>query len=459
APGRPRRLRALRRGPDAGRRSRQLEGQPRLLPASSRRAESRARRRTRRSAVTFMRVITPPGLETRGAGRTVRRGWRSSTVEVLGLVAATLVVLFGVLLTYHGQSESLPAAERDLASGVVLNLPRMRTASDLDTRLTMFSSPFEREAVARALYRRATSEAPLDRIGDLASVTIPAAEIREEPRFVELQARLRQRPDLVRVPVLTPLDLAAIKQSAVVRTPADFRREIRAALGPFAAGFWIGHVVRRYVGRSRRAANGPPPAVPSNGDPLLLPVLMMLSGIGLMTMIALRDPLRDTLMAYTFAQGVAAGIALLVVFSSVDFESSSLRRAFAVPLLAALALAALLLLFGTGPGLSGAKVNLLGGQPVEAIRLLVIFALAGYFAHRLEFLRELSQSAPPSQRWLRSLQLPRWKDVRPVIVGMAVVLAFFFLQKDLGPALVLSFVFLGLYGIARGRAAGVLAGV
>ena len=52
-----------------------------------------------------------------------------------------------------------------------------------------------------------------------------------------------------------------------------------------------------------------------------------------------------------------------------------------------------LLLFGSGPGSSGVKVNLLGVQPVEAIRLLVVFALAAYFGRRIELLRALSQPA------------------------------------------------------------------
>jgi hypothetical protein len=38
-------------------------------------------------------------------------------------------------------------------------------------------------------------------------------------------------------------------------------------------------------------------------------------------------------------------------------------------------LSILLILFGTGPGTSDAKVNLLGVQPVEAIRLLVVLFL------------------------------------------------------------------------------------
>ena len=48
--------------------------------------------------------------------------------------------------------------------------------------------------------------------------------------------------------------------------------------------------------------------------------------------------------------------------------------------------------------------------------------------------------------------------MRPLAITIATLLVFFFLQKDLGPALVLSFVFLGLYGIARGRIPFVIVG-
>src|SRR5204862_8362663 len=175
-------------------------------------------------------------------------------------------------------------------------------------------------------------------------------------------------------------------------------------------------------------------------------------------MLALRDPLRDTIAASTFASGVAAGVALLAAASEVDFEASPLRRAVLGPFGMALGLAALLLVFGKGPGSSGVKVNLLGFQPVEVIRLLVMLSLAAYFARRLDFLRELSEPPTASRPWLRHLRLPRWKDVRPLFVSMALLLGFFFLQKDLGPALVLSCVLLALYGIARARSAFVITG-
>jgi cell division protein FtsI/penicillin-binding protein 2/cell division protein FtsW (lipid II flippase) len=118
----------------------------------------------------------------------------------------------------------------------------------------------------------------------------------------------------------------------------------------------------------------------------------------------------------------------------------------------------LLLLFGSGPGTSGVKVNLFGAQPVEVIRLLVVFALAAFFGRRLELLRVLSEPATASRRWLRYFRVPRWKDVRPVLVSMALVLLFFFFQKDLGPALVLTCVFLAMYGIGRGHVAFVMTG-
>jgi cell division protein FtsW (lipid II flippase) len=134
----------------------------------------------------------------------------------------------------------------------------------------------------------------------------------------------------------------------------------------------------------------------------------------------------------------------------VDLERSVLPRLSYVPLLAALLLSALLFTLGSGPSGSDARVNLFGVQPVEAIRLLVTLFLAGYFAQRWELLRELTDAAlhARSAGWLR---VPRRQELIPVLGGVAVVLFAFFLQKDLGPALMVACVFLALYGVARGR--------
>jgi cell division protein FtsW (lipid II flippase) len=384
-----------------------------------------------------MRVIAPA--EAVGIGPDART-LRALNLELLGLIAAAVVVLFGLLL---GHSAKVARLDEAPAAGVI-PLHALKGAADLEPALTMFASPFERQEAARALYRRATADPRLEHVGGLAAVTIPAAVIRADRRFVQLRARMDRRPAATDVPVLSQADLFAIKPRLSVRTLGEFNARVGRTLASFLAAFWLAHLFRRWRRR--------------DDDPAMLPAMMLLCGIGLMTMLTLRDPLRDTMSIVLFGAGAAAGILVLLFASEIDFESSRLRRSVLVPLMLALSLATLLLLFGSGPGGSGVKVNLFGVQPVEAIRVLVVFALAAYFGRRLELLRELSEAPTPARRWLRYVHVPRWVDVRSVFVSMALVLAFFFLQKDLGPALVLSCVFLALYGIGRGHAAFVLTG-
>src|SRR5207247_2356228 len=110
----------------------------------------------------------------------------------------------------------------------------------------------------------------------------------------------------------------------VVRTREQYAADVRAAAASFFVAFWIAHLVRRW----RRA----------DDEPLVLPVLLLLCGLGLMTMLALRDPLRDTTTASTFVSGVVIGLVLLVSASEMDFEASPLRRAVLAPLGPALVL-------------------------------------------------------------------------------------------------------------------------
>lgn len=366
---------------------------------------------------------------------------RPLNIELLGVAAASLVVLFGIVLTYAAKTGAV-----DLAADTVVPLYALKGPADLEPVLTMFDAPYERQFAARALYERATSaRTSLDRVGALSDVRVAAQTVRADRRLVQLAARLALRPDAADVSVLSRQDVVLLKPRLAVRSVSEFTRRIITAVSIFFASFWGVHLFRRWRRR--------------DDDPMLLPALMLLCGIGLMTMCALRDPIRDTIAAELFAVGSAMGIALLAGVSEVDFEASPLRRAVLLPLGIACGLAALLLLFGSGPGSSGVKVNLLGVQPVEAIRLLVVFALAAYFGRRLELLRELSEPATAGRRWLRVVRVPRWRDVRPVLAGMAMVLLFFFFQKDLGPALVLSCVFLGLLGVARGRPGLVVVGL
>ena len=391
-----------------------------------------------------MRVIAP----TPATVRPEVRRTRALNLEFAGLAAATVVCAFGVFLAVaaRGARADEPLAPVSGAARSTIALEALAAPADLEPVLGMYESAPEREAVARAVHRFVSSdEVRVEHVGALAAVSVPASEIRAHPSYSRLRARLDRRPDAGEVAVFTPADIAAIKPFLTVRSPGAYRARVAGAVLVVLAAFWAAHVVRRWRRR--------------DDDPVLLPVVMLLAGLGMMTMVGLRDPVRDTLAVVTFAGGVTGGLLLLLLVSEIDFESSRWRRAVILPLAVALGLAALLLLFGSGPGSSGVKVNLFGAQPVEAIRLLVVFSLAAYFGRRLELLRSLSEPATPERRWLRYFRMPRWKDVRPVLASMALVLLFFFFQKDLGPALVLTCVFLGMYGLGRGHGAFVATGL
>jgi cell division protein FtsW (lipid II flippase)/cell division protein FtsI/penicillin-binding protein 2 len=386
-----------------------------------------------------MRIVST-GAGTANATHPSRTA-RFSNIEMLGLVSGTLVIVLGVWITAWARLNHARAEHP--ASGIV-NLSKLSGSDPLVPLLEMFDSRQERAAVARAIHERAIAEPKLEHIGGLAQVTLPTQAIRDDARFTRLRERLARRPTAETVPVLSTTDIATIKPALTVRDAGEFDARLWQAVLWFVAAFWVAHIVRRL----RRA----------HDDPVILPALMLLSGIGLIAMLALRDPLRDTMTVVPFIQGAAGGLLLLLAAAEIDFEGSWLRRAMLAPLAAALALAALLLIFGTGPGSSGVRVNLFGFQPVEVIRVLVVFALAAHLARRIDFIRELREPLPADQPLARFVRLPRWKDLRPVVVSMLLVLAFFFLQKDLGPALVLSCVFLALYGVTRARTGFVIAG-
>jgi cell division protein FtsW (lipid II flippase) len=359
------------------------------------------------------------------------------------LAAAAVVVFFGLVLVYLATVKQLADAEQRIASGQLVNLNALRGSAQLLPVLDLFEASAERAFVAEEIWRRA-HQGPLPNVGELTRIRVAAAEIEHDKRLTSLRERLetaRRRAGRdtaeLSVPLLTVDQLRQIKPRLVVRSPAQFRNIFWLWTVLFLAAFVAVHA----VWRSRRFA----------GDELILPVVLLLAGIGLAVMVSVRDPLRDLPIFRTFAEGVLGGCVLMAAGALVDWERSPLRRRSFAPLFVAFLFSIILILFGSGPGGSDAKVNLFGFQPVEIIKILVVLFLAGYFFDRWEFLRELPETRQALPGLLRRLGIPKLEYLLPPILAIGLVIVFFFLQKDLGPALILSFLFLILYCVARGR--------
>ena len=376
--------------------------------------------------MTTLRVVTAePQRRTRWRARSARER-QIAHLEGLGLAAVAIVLVLGGWLAYRQHGPVFDAAAQGLAAGTIVDINQATSARDFGPVLAPLATPAARDAAARAIVAHRTARGAFSHVGALAAV------------------RADTPPGNGRTALFGPGHIADIKAFAVVRPAGAYRARLLQSAFLFFAVFLAVHLVRRFTGAA--------------GDAVMLPAAQLLVGLSALAMISMRDPLRDTEAARALIYGAALGCVALGALAFVDFETPKLRRATVLPLAIAVALAMALLTLGGGPSGSGAKVNLFGVQPIEAIRLLAVLALASYFSRRWEMLRELSTPAGPSPFLRRRVRVPRLRDIQPLGIIVGTLLIFFVLQKDLGPALVLGAIALGLYGVARARSGLVIAG-
>src|SRR5215510_1095862 len=337
------------------------------------------------------------------------------------LAVTSLVAALAIGLAYSGRLRA------PVTTSSSININALEDGAALESALEpVFPSPGDRRKAATQLYRfarlRQDAGDPIPNVGALRRATFDDAN-----------------------QVLTSDQLAALKPSLIVRTLNKFRGQVLVWSGALLVSVWV--VALFWWVRGIR------------GDHLLLSAAYLLTALGFALLVSRQDPLRDTLLFVRYAQGAAIGFLLFAWVSSLDWRRSSLAGLSYLPLAIALLLSVALILFGSGPAGSNAKVNLGPVQPVEAIRLLIGLFLAGYFARRWELLRDVRGTVVRSVRVPDWLNLPRADYVLPLLVGIATALLFFFLQRDLGPALFVSCVFLAMYAIARNRVGMALAGL
>jgi cell division protein FtsW (lipid II flippase)/cell division protein FtsI/penicillin-binding protein 2 len=330
--------------------------------------------------------------------------------ELWWLLGSSLLVTISLLMVCLAKTQNFGELQSRLGRGELLNLNAVTDAEQLLPFLQIYRDEEERNQVAEAIWSYVRKHKPLPNVGALARVRLPAPDSR--------------------------LPTPRLKPILVVRTPKEFYRKFAEWVGIYFASFLLVHFAWRW----RRF----------RGDASILPALQLLTGFGLTLAVSLKDPLRDTLEFEKFAWGVAAGCCMLLLPLLRVFHYRHLSRWTYTPLLLAFGLFILLMRLGSGPTGSDARVNLGPFQPVEIIKILLVLFMAGYFARKWEWLRDLREKKllPPFLRWI---EIPRVSQALPVMCAVAIALLFFFILKDMGPALVIGFLFLAMFAVARGR--------
>lgn len=268
---------------------------------------------------------------------------------------------------------------------------------------------------------------------------------------------------------LTPATIRAVQKRVFVRHPDDVTRTFGLTSAFLILSiFFVPVLLRR--------------ALRVDGDPFLLPLMLLLSGMGTAMLFSIKDPLRGPPAYLHHAQGLFLALIAFIFFAKIAPPArQKIRRLQYIWVLASLLLGALLFLFGHGP--EGVKLNLFGSfQPVEAIKIMLVCFIAGYLAERAGLIADASRpfrpatesdkteasgsrSTPrlPSRLSFRpsfvKQALPRWQDMAPVGLMFALALVLFYIVKDMGPGLLMFATFVTVLYLTTGRASFLLLGV
>jgi len=255
----------------------------------------------------------------------------------------------------------------------------------------------------------------------------------------DIKLNFRQSPHSIKLFSTRDFKILKKEKSLIVRTPETYNQWYWIIVACFFAGFFLLHLLM--------SAKYP------RADQLILPIIMLMTGLSFLTLLSLQDPLRDRFLACDSLVFYGLGILSIMIMLTINMRKfnvdSRLYRMLLVKnvfskakgwqwAVMALCLLALTIVFGTGPEGSGVKVNLFGVQPSEIVKYAIILFLAGFFASNERFITEYSS-------WHK-----RWFFFSFALIAMVVAILMYLLLGDLGPAMVVCFTFIILFSFSRG---------
>ena len=195
-------------------------------------------------------------------------------------------------------------------------------------------------------------------------------------------------------------------------------------------------------------------------DPVILPTVVALNGIGLAMIYRIDFAYEVRERAAGFAERQLVWTALGVIMAAVVLialrDHRTLRRYTYTAMVAGLVLLVLPLVPGLGVEINGSRIwiRLFGGsfQPAEMAKI----AFAVFFAGYLVTTRDTLALAGPK---LLGLQLPRPRDLGPILLAWLASLAVLVFQRDLGTSLLFFGLFVGMLYLATERISWVVIGL
>jgi cell division protein FtsW (lipid II flippase) len=189
-------------------------------------------------------------------------------------------------------------------------------------------------------------------------------------------------------------------------------------------------------------------------DPVLLPIVAALNGLGL-AMIHRLDLALTTHYARQQLTWMTLGVGLFIATLLILRDHRVLQRFTYTCGLAAIVLLLLPLAPGIGTSVNGAQiwihVGSLSFQPGEVAKVLLVITFAGYLVlHR--------DALALAGRRVLMIDLPRGRDLGPILVMWVVSLGILVFQHDLGSSLLFFGLFLVMLYVATERAGWLVVG-
>nr|WP_083957958.1 FtsW/RodA/SpoVE family cell cycle protein [Herbidospora mongoliensis] len=191
-------------------------------------------------------------------------------------------------------------------------------------------------------------------------------------------------------------------------------------------------------------------------DPLLLPLVTLVNGLGLVFIYRIEQTGQAGASASQQILWTALGVVMFSATLIVLKDHRTLQRFTYTMGFIGLALLVMPLLPVIGDSVNGASIWIRIGpftyQPAEMAKLALVIFFAGYLVAKRDVLALAG-------RRLFFIDLPRVRDLGPVIITWGLSLGVLVLQKDLGSSLLVFGTFIAMLYIATQRTSWVLIGV